>query len=162
MKISDCMKRNVVSIQQGAAVSQVVDLVIENLIGTVPVVDSQGKLVGVVKLRDILSLVMPDFVRLIDNFDFVHDFGAVNSRQPTLKDLNEPVNAIMQEPIYAEADCSLLRAAALLNQHGLKDLPVVDSQGKLIGIASHVDIGVALMKKWNLAARSSGEQSLGK
>ncbi len=31
MKISDCMKRNVVSIQQGAAVSQVVDLVIENL-----------------------------------------------------------------------------------------------------------------------------------
>ena len=28
------------------------------------------------------------------------------------------------------------------------DLPIVDGQGKLVGPASHVDVGIAFLRKW--------------
>jgi CBS-domain-containing membrane protein len=33
-------------------------------------------------------------------------------------------------------------------QHELHDLPVVDKEGRLIGIASRVDIGATILKSW--------------
>ena len=77
--IQNCMKRNVISIRSDAAVRDAVKLFIQNHIGTLPVVDQGNKLVGLVTIESILSMVMPDFVRLIDHFSFVHDFGAVET-----------------------------------------------------------------------------------
>jgi CBS domain-containing protein len=38
-------------------------------------------------------------------------------------------------------------------QHNLHDILVVASDGKLIGIASRVDIGVAILSAWKRTAR---------
>jgi CBS domain-containing protein len=99
-------------------------------------------------LGDMLNLVMPDFVRLIDDFDFVQDFGAAESRKPSLEVLARPVKQVMQEPVFVEETSGLLRAFALLRQHGLHDLPVVATDGRLVGIVSRVDIGTALLVDW--------------
>ncbi len=150
MNVRDSMKRNVVYINATGSVRDAVELVVDHHIGTLPVVDDNRKLIGVVKLRTLLSLVMPDFVRLIENFEFVHDFGAVDTRLPTPEDLARPVTSIMEPPIYAFENASLIHAAAILNQQGLKDLPIVSEDGTLAGIASHVDIGISLMRRWKM------------
>jgi CBS domain-containing protein len=41
-----------------------------------------------------------------------------------------------------------LRTYALMLQHNLHDMPVVSKEGKLTGIASRVDIGVAILSAW--------------
>lgn len=146
--VSKCMKRKVVCISQDAPVREAVSLVVENKVGTLPVLDEAGKLVGVVKLRRLLSLAMPNFLNFMEHFEFVHGFGAIDMRVPSPEDLNRKVREIMEEPVYAEENFSLMHAAAILNQNGLKDLPVINAEGKLIGLASHVDIGTALMKSW--------------
>jgi len=148
MKIGDCMKRTVVSIPATATVDEAAALFAARHIGMLPVVDDSGRLVGVLQLRDLLALVMPDFVRLVGDIDFVHDFGAMEAPQPSPEAMARPVREVMQPSPSVEETCGLLRAFALMRQRDLHDLPVVAPDGRLVGIASRVDIGAALLSGW--------------
>jgi len=149
--IKDCMKENVISISHTARVRDAVKIFQENPIGTLPIVNEENKLVGIVLLRDLLDLVMPDFLRLLENIDFVSSFGAlVDSRQPATRDLDEPLVEKMHIPISVHPETRLLQGAAVLHKHDMRDVPVVDDYGCLVGLASHVDIGRALMKNWQI------------
>ncbi|MBN2550745.1 MAG: CBS domain-containing protein [Anaerolineales bacterium] len=143
------MKKKVISILETAPLEEAVKLFIEWHIGTLPVVNQANHLTGLLKMHDLLTLVMPDFIALVEDFDFVHDFGAVEARHPSPETLARLVKAFMRPPISVKETCRLVRAAAVLNQQNLFDLPVIDAQGHLVGIASRVDIGVALMTSWN-------------
>ena len=148
MNIGDCMKHDVVSISSSASLGQAAALLAKRHIGTLPVIDGAGHLVGLLQLRDLLNFVMPDFVRLIEDFDFVQDFGAVEIRQPELDTLVRPVREVMQPPVSVDRACGLLRAYAMLLRHELLDLPIVTPDSRLVGIASRVDIGAALLAGW--------------
>ena len=153
LKISDCMKRNVISISESAKIRDAAALFTEHHIGSLPVVNETGHLVGILQLSDLLALVMPDFVLFMEDFDFVGDFGAVETRTPDSETLDKPIKGIMQQDVSIEETSGLLRASAILYQQKLHDLPVVDSGGRLIGIASRVDIGTALVSIWGKSSR---------
>jgi len=157
MEIVQVMKRHVVSIRSSASIGQATAVFVAHHVGTLPVVDDGGRLVGLLPLSSVLELVMPDFVHLLKDFDFVRDFGAVEARQPLPETLTRPVQEVMEEPVAVEEDCGLLRAFALLRQHGLLDLPVVAADGQLIGIVSHVDVGTAMLVRWGMPAGTEGE-----
>lgn len=148
MEISGCMKRRVFSIPATATIREAAALIVERHIGLLPVVNEQGKPVGVVRLADILSLELPDFFDLLPDLDFVHDFGAVETTRPTAAELERPATTLMQEGIFVEESCTLLRAYALMVKHNLYDLPVVSEEGRLAGVASRVDIGTAILSAW--------------
>jgi CBS-domain-containing membrane protein len=151
MVVKDCMKTDVASIEIKATLAEAASSMVRRHIGTLPVVDETGKLVGLLQMRDLHALVMPAFIRLVEDFDFVHDFGAVGHRLPDPERLNHSVKSVMQAPISVDESCGLVRAAALLHKHRLLDIPVVDKAGYLVGIASRVDIGTAIMEEWNLS-----------
>lgn len=146
--IKNCMKRNVYSIPATATIRQAAALFVDRHIGLLPVVDDQGKPFGAIRLSDLLSLELPDFFNLLPDLDFVHDFGAVESTHPTAAELDRPVTVIMQPRLTVEETCGLLRAYALMVKHNLHDLPVVSAEGVLVGIASRVDIGAAILSTW--------------
>ena len=148
MIISKHMKRNVVSIPVTASVREAAALIVKKHIGLLPVVDKDNKLIGVVGLRDLLSLELPDFVNFVTDLDFVHDFGAVETTRPPAKTLDKSIKSLMKEAITVEEDCGLLRAYALMLQHNLHDVPVVSKDGELIGVASRVDVGTAILSTW--------------
>jgi len=148
MNVGDCMKQNVVSINVNDIIINAIRVTIDYHIGTLPVVDNQNKLVGLIQLSDLLDLAMPDFINLIDNIDFIHNFGVLEGQKPAAEVLNQPVSNILGEAVSVVMTAGLLRAAAILHEHHLRDLPVVDQDGRLVGIASHVDIGTALMSHW--------------
>jgi len=150
MKISDCMKRKVISSPASISVQAAADILISYHIGTLPIVDEESHLIGLIRARDLINLGMPDFVNLVENVDFVHDFGAVEDEKPGIDVLNKSISQIMSKPICVEESAGLIRAIALLQEHKLNDLPVVDANMHLVGIASYVDIGVALMSNWKI------------
>lgn len=149
MIIGKYMKRQIVSIPVSATIREAAAIFVKKHIGLLPVVDKNNKLVGVVRLSDLLNLELPDFVRFIEDLDFVHDFGAVETTHPTAKTLDKSIKSFMQETITVEEDCGLLRAYALMLQQNLHDMPVVSKTGELIGIASRVDIGTAILSTWS-------------
>ena len=148
MKISDCMKRDVVAIPKTASVADAIDLLVGRHIGLLPVVDEQRHLAGVLDLHDLLGLALPAFIRLVDDVDFVHDFGAVESAHPEPEALRRPVTSVMRPATTVPETCGLMRAYALMRQRDLHDLPVVDPAGRLAGIASRVDVAAAIMRGW--------------
>lgn len=148
LHIHDCMKTRVFTIGSGASVREAVDLFLEHRIGLLPVLDDAGRPVGMLSLRDVIALVLPSFVNLIDDLDFVPDFGAVELALPDDATLSHPVSELMRPGVTVQADCGLLRALSLMLHNDLIDLPVVDAQGRLIGIASRVDIGCGILSRW--------------
>jgi len=149
-QIKDCMKRNVVTISATAEVREAVALFVGRHIGLLPVLDPQGRLSGMLSLRDMLGLVLPVFVNLIDDIDFVHDFGAVEAAQPTGETLGQPVTAVMRPAVTVPETCGLLRAYVLMRQRDLHDLIVLDTGLRLVGVASRVDIATAVLAQWKV------------
>jgi CBS domain-containing protein len=149
MDVKAHMKRNVVSIPATATIREAARVLVKRHVGLLPVVDDGDKPIGVISLRDLLSLELPDFVSFVADLDFVHDFGAVETTRPPAEKLDESIRNLMKPAITVHEDAGLLRAYALMLQHSLHDILVVSKDGKLVGIASRVDIGVAILSAWD-------------
>lgn len=141
MQIKDSMKKEVVSIKASTTVEEVITTVLTKKVGTLPVVDAQNHLLGVISISDLIRLFLPDFVFLVEDIDFVGDYGALEMPSPEevarIKEI--PVRGVMKEAVVVEEDCAPMRALSVMEKHRLQDLPVV-KEGRLVGIASRVDI----------------------
>lgn len=146
--IDQCMKREVISIATTASVADAISLCVRHHIGTLPVVDGQGVLMGTLRLADLIDLGMPDFLQFLDHIEFIHTFGALELQHPGAQVLAQPITQVMKEAVAVEASAGLLRATAVLVKNHLMDIPVVDGHNHLVGLASRVDLGVALLQDW--------------
>jgi CBS domain-containing protein len=149
MKIKECMKKNAISISMETTISEAAILIVEKHVGILPVLNKEGKPVGVLRLSNLLELEMPDFLDLVEDVDFVHDFGAVETTRPAHKLLTRPVTTIMEPVMTVEEKSGLLRAYAIMLKNNLYDLPVTNAEGQLTGIVSRVDIGTAVLFMWS-------------
>ena len=148
MEISKYMKRNVVSIPEASTIREAASVFVKHHVGLLPIVDQNRKLIGVVGLRDLLALELPDFINFIADLDFVHDFGAVETTRPSADVLDRPVTTLVRAVISVSEDTGLLRTYALMLQHQLHDIPIVSKDETLVGVASRVDIGTAILSAW--------------
>ncbi len=148
MKICDCMKCKVISSQANVSIKKAIEILVRHHIGTLPIVDESNHLIGLVTLRDIIVPAIPDFFELVEDLDFVRDFGAAEHEQPDQDFLNSLLAEVIREPVFVEQSAGLVRAITLLQEHNISDLPVVDEEMHLVGIASQVDIGIALISNW--------------
>jgi len=148
MEISKYMKRHVVSIPETSTIREAAAVLVKHHIGLLPIVGKNKKLIGVVGLRDLLALELPDFINFIADVDYVHDFGAVETTRPPAKTLDKSITSLMNPAISVPEDTGLLRVYALMLQHQLHDMPVVSKDNELVGVASRVDIGAAILSAW--------------
>lgn len=147
--IGTWMKKNVVSIGADATLLEAARLLAKKKVGTLPVIDDGGVLIGISSMRKIVRFFLPDFINVMEDVDFVRDFGAIDIPSPVdiKKASRISIKEMMDEPVSVEKDSTLMRALAIMITHDLLDLPVVD-KGKLVGIASRVDIGRAFLHSW--------------
>ena len=148
MRVNRCMKKTVITIPVSATVGDAANLFCANHVGTLPVIDEQGHLVGILLLRDLVHLIMPAFVDLIEDIDYVGDFGAMEDYEPEEEDLMRPISEVMEEPTCVRENSGLVRAFSFIDKRQLLDLPVVNQAGQLVGLASRVDMGRELLNNW--------------
>jgi CBS domain-containing protein len=142
------MKRNIISIKETATVREAAAVFAKEHVGLLPIVDQNNQIVGVIGLRDLLTLELPDFISFVADVDFVHDFGAVENTRPKAEVLDQSILALRKPAITVDEDSGLLRTYALMLQHQLHDIPVISKTGQLVGMASRVDIGTAIVSTW--------------
>jgi len=149
LNIGAWMKRDIVAVRASMSVKEAAALLVDQRVGTLPVLDEDGVLIGVTTITDITHIFLPGFISLLADIDFVKDYGALNT--PSKENLERAetltVADIMEEPMAEEEDCSLVRALSVMEKHNLADLLVVRER-QLVGIASRVDIGRAFLTTW--------------
>jgi IMP dehydrogenase len=103
-----------VTIPRGSTVAQALDIMAEYHIGGIPVVDEQKHLVGIVTNRDLR------FERRLDR----------------------PVEEIMTKEnlVTTHQQTNLMDAADILQKNKIEKLPVVDKDGRLVGLITYKDI----------------------
>ncbi len=103
-----------VVIKRGSSVHDALDLMAEYKIGGIPVVDDDRKLVGIVTNRDL-------------RFE---------------RDVNKRIDEVMtsENIVTTHQGTTLEDAAQILQEHKIEKLPVVDAQGKLVGLITYKDI----------------------
>ncbi len=148
MIVGAVMKTQVISIPHDALLEEAVRSFVQHRVGTLPVLAADGKLLGMLDLQAVLNLVLPPFVRLVSDFDFVHDFGPVEFSEMDDAMRARKVSELMQPSHAIEESSGLLRAYAYMLQHDLGNVLVTDSEGRLVGIASRVDVGVGFLRSW--------------
>jgi IMP dehydrogenase len=105
---------NPVTIKRGSTVANALNLMKEYKIGGIPVVDEHGYLVGIVTNRDLRFEV----------------------------NLNRKIDEVMTSKNLVTTDqtTDLENAAAILQKYKIEKLPVIDKDGKLIGLVTYKDI----------------------
>lgn len=103
-----------VTIKRGSTVGDALNMMCEYHIGGIPVVDDDRKLVGIVTNRDLRFEANLD--RAID--DVMTSENLVTTNQST----------------------NLEEAAKILQTHKIEKLPVIDAEGKLVGLVTYKDI----------------------
>ena len=103
-----------VTIERGATVADALAIMEEYHIGGIPVVDTDRKLVGIVTNRDL-------------RFE---------------TDANRPIDEVMTKDhlVTTSQSTDLEEAARILQQHKIEKLPVVDADGRLLGLVTYKDI----------------------
>jgi CBS domain-containing protein/PII-like signaling protein len=136
--VSEVMTQNVVSLRPEMAVQQAWDQMLKNKVKATPVIDSAGRVVGILTDEDLLERAgiqqRLSVALRMDADEVTQDLRLLESSPLT-------VNDVMTQPVITALENeSLGVATSRMVKSGLKRLPVVDNEGKLVGVLSRLDI----------------------
>ena len=120
-----------------------------------PVLDKDGKLVGMLSMGDILKAVYPSYMLLMDLGDFTWD-GMVESMAKQL-DWKKVETLMTKHVITVREDNPLMECVDHMVKNNVKRLPVVDSNGKVVGMIYEKDVFFAVVKSM-LDENTGGEK----
>jgi CBS domain-containing protein len=125
--VADLMSRQIITLSSSATVLQAWHLLADKAVGQAPVVNAEGRLVGLLTRADLMKsdrLPSPDSHALV--------WRAL---------MQQNVQDIMWTPVPSVApESDIRRVARVLLDTGLPGLPVVDEQGRVTGFISRSDI----------------------
>jgi CBS domain-containing protein len=117
--IRDLMTSDPKVVEPDRPVAEAAKLMKQEDVGIVPIVDDQNHLVGTITDRDIT-------VRLV-----------AEEKDPKSTTVSEIAS---QSPITVDPQQDLDEALRLMAQHQVRRLPVVEEDGKLVGIVAQADV----------------------
>lgn len=154
IQVKEIMKKKVIAIKESTTLKELIGIFDKFTFHTLPVVDKENKVVGIVAFEDILKVLQPHPSYIMDMLrrtplweeceikDFLEtDIPPEIGVLCVASDLmNINVITITEEATITEV-CPLMK----LNQ--LRRIPVVDKEKHLVGIISLFDIILAVFKE---------------
>ncbi|WP_240197799.1 CBS domain-containing protein [Nonomuraea lactucae] len=145
MTVADVMTSKVVSVAATAPFKDIAEALITGGISAVPVVDDDDHVLGMVSEADLLR--KEEFREEFDREGYRpplrarirHAVGSEGSGY--YKALGEKAGELMTSPARTTTpDAPVVLAARQMDKYGVKRLPVVDTDGRLVGIVSRRDL----------------------
>jgi CBS-domain-containing membrane protein len=138
LRVADAMTRTVTTIDPEAPLFAVVEKLLDKPYRALPVVDASNTLVGIISDTDLLQR---GGMQISISLKSVADPGLARELIARLRQEDRIVSQIMtRDPVTIGATASLSEAARVMRTRDVKRLPVVDDNGRLVGILSRFDI----------------------
>ncbi len=142
MLAKEIMTTDVITVTEDTNINDVSKIFVEKNISGVPVVDAEGRAVGVISECDVVykqkPVRPPLFIHLLDGLipidrkDFLEDMKRIAAYK---------VGDLMSKPaICAHVDTPVSELAELMIDKKINRIPIVDDQKKVVGVVSRHDI----------------------
>lgn len=142
MIVGDVMSTGVVTAKATDTVRSVVSKMLSRHCGAIPVVDNEGKLLGLVAVRDVMIPLYPNYGDYIHDNVHSRDFQEMEEGYPEV--LKKPVGDIMtKNPLTVGPHDPILQAASYMGLKHFRRIPV-EENGKLVGMISMGDVNRGL------------------
>lgn len=141
MRVKDVMTTKIVRLSPDNSVRQAARIMFDSHVSGLPVVDDEGRLIGLISEGDLIRRTelggggpLADVTLAAD--DRAHAYIRRSSWRVG--------DAMTADPVTIDEDAPLARVAALMQERGIKRLPVLRN-GVLVGIVSRADLLQAVL-----------------
>ncbi|MBT1070492.1 CBS domain-containing protein [Pelotalea chapellei] len=140
--VADIMTKDVVTVRRETTVRELAEIFENRNFGSLPVVDAEGNLTGIVTASDLIeqgkNLHIPTVISL---FDWVIPIEGERTLERELQKMTaQTVGEICASDVVTVSPSdSVSNAADLMSDRKLHALPVV-SNGKVVGIVARIDV----------------------
>jgi CBS-domain-containing membrane protein len=150
IKVSDIMTTELVTFSPNDEIAKATKILLEKRFNGAPVVDSSGKLIGILCQSDLIAqqknLPIPSI------FTFLDGFIPLTSMKHLEKEIEKIAatlvsQAMTPDPVTVRPETEIEEAARLMVDKKFHTLPVVDDNGYVIGIIGKHDILKTLLKE---------------
>lgn len=137
------MSTRQISIKKTATLKEAVAIMIAEKTNGLVVTENGGTITGIISSWDVIKHVVPDY---LENEDHLSSFEAEDFFASRIKEVaNDQIEKFMTKNVHmAHPNDTLMEAAAILAEHGIRQLPVSDDNGKFIGYINRTDIKRAI------------------
>ncbi len=139
MQVRDVMTTAVITVTPDTPVEDIARRLLEHHISGVPVVAEDGRLVGIVSEGDLVRRLGEEgwarswWLQLLTTPEAqARSYVRTHGRRAR--------DVMSVDLVTARPEMSVAEAARLLEAHRVKRLPVVDAQGRLVGVVSRADL----------------------
>ena len=147
---ADIMRPDVPTVTREEDARKAIELLAETDLGAIPVVDTEGKVVGIVSDSDLIlseeesELHLPHYLNIMGGIVFV---GSMKGFEEKLnKAFATNVRDLMTaDPVVVTTDDTAETVAKRIAEKHHNHLPVVDSDGRLAGMVTRADALAALV-----------------
>jgi CBS domain-containing protein len=158
MKIAQIMTTNVVTVPPSRSLKDAAEVMLQERISGLPVVSSNGDVLGVLSETDILFKERLQDTRrpgLLRRRPITSDDDAIKLAARTVG------AAMTMPPVTIAANRTVAEAATMMLERGVNRLPVVDADGRLVGLVARSDIVRAFARSDEEIERELREEALG-
>jgi CBS domain-containing protein len=148
-EVRDIMDSSPATVHPDTPVEQVVTLLREHELPGVPVVDADGRCVGIVSEADLVlpddqgDLHIPHYINLFGGTVFLEPLGRFEQRLRKAF-ASTAADMMTRDPDSVAPDTTVKEAARMIHESGHNRLPVVDEDGRLVGVVTRLDVLGAL------------------
>jgi len=136
------MSKNVVTVSPDMDIVQVAAILLEKRINGLPVVDSNGRLVGIICQSDLIAqqkqLPIPSIFNLLDGLIPLKSLNKIEKEVQKIS-ATTVAHAMTVDPVSVDPEASIETVASLMVNENFHSLPVVE-RGKLVGIVGKEDV----------------------
>jgi CBS domain-containing protein len=136
MKVKELMTRDLTAAEPTMTVRELIELFYRSGLSSVPVVNEEGRIVGIISERDIIEGALPGY------FEVLYGITDMNHLSQKLREIeNDRIEFYMiPEVVTVEEDEDDLVAADLMIRKNVKSLPVVNKDGIFVGVLRRIDL----------------------
>lgn len=146
MKVKEIMTKDVVSIKPQDNAKEALGLLFKRQISGLPVVDDKQRLLGMFTEKEVLARILPGYIERVGRFMYQENPKVIKQKASGL--VNLKVKDLMrQEVVTVDEDTALCEVARIMLTQKVRRLPVINREGKVIGIVSRYDIVKALTQE---------------
>jgi CBS domain-containing protein len=146
MKVVEIMSKEVKSLSPDMTAREAFDIISGMEISGLPVIDKDGKLVGMFTEKDVLSHILPSYIEKVGRF--VYEQNPKSTKKKITELGNIKVSQIMRkEVLKVNEDTTLCEVGRIMLTEKARRLPVVNKDGIVVGIVARCDILKAMAKE---------------